>query len=57
MDQLSNHECYVARATSSRGLAQRAASPVVAAIHEEMASRYDSTAVLTRQNVTRLQAS
>lgn len=51
MDQL-NHDYYTARAVFSRELAQRAASPNVAAIHQELASRYDSIAAGVRRSMT-----
>lgn len=44
MNKLNDAEYYVARAAASRQLAQRATSPAIAAIHDEMASKYESTA-------------
>lgn len=41
MNQPNHQDYYVARAASSRGLAERAADPMIAAIHAELASRYD----------------
>ena len=41
MNQLDDQDYYVARAASSRDLAQRAASPGIAAIYAELATRYD----------------
>lgn len=41
MNQPNDQEYYVARAASSRDLAQRAATPMIAAIHVELAIRYD----------------
>jgi len=43
MDQLNNHEYYVARAESAREMAQRAVNPAIAAIHTQMATRYEIT--------------
>lgn len=43
MDQLDNHDYYLARAGTARKLAQRAASASVAAIHADLASRYEAT--------------
>lgn len=45
MDQRNHQDYYLARAEVSRGLAQRATNPVIAAIHVEFANRYDSMAV------------
>ena len=44
MDEFNNHGYYLARASAARELAQRAANPDIAAIHREMASRYEITA-------------
>ena len=41
MDQLNTYDYYVMRAEHSRDLAQRAASPGIAAIHHDLAERYD----------------
>lgn len=52
MDQLNHHEYYLTRAKTSRELAQQAASPAIAAIHSEMATRYENmVAQLGRNNV------
>ncbi len=44
MNQLNHHDYYLARAEASRGLAHRAADPMIASIHFELATRYDSVA-------------
>jgi hypothetical protein len=44
VQQLNSHEYYVTRAQASRRLAERAASPYIAAIHSDLASRYEHTA-------------
>ena len=41
MDQLNTYDYYVMRAEHSRELAQRAASRPIAALHNELADRYD----------------
>lgn len=41
MDQPDHQDYYVARAAAARELARRAATPAIAAIHTEMAVRYD----------------
>lgn len=41
MNQSNHREYYVARAASSRELAQRAADPAIAAIHVDLAERYE----------------
>ena len=45
MNQQSDQDYYVARAATSRDLAKRAADPASAAIHAELAIRYDKLAV------------
>ena len=42
MDQPNYQTYYVSRAAASRGLAQRAANPMIAAIHADLATRYDA---------------
>lgn len=42
MDQPSYQSYYLSRAAASRGLAQRAANPMIAAIHADLAARYDA---------------
>lgn len=39
-----NQEHYAARAAAARNMARRAATPAVAAIHAELASRYEQLA-------------
>ena len=41
MDQSNHHSYYRTRAKVSRELAQRAVSPGIAAIHSELATRYE----------------
>lgn len=45
MDQLNHQEYFRSRAATSRELAERAASPKVAAIHQELAMRYETLSV------------
>ncbi len=45
MDQRNHHEYYIARAEACRQLAERAVSPAIAAIHAELATRYEEVAV------------
>jgi hypothetical protein len=44
MDRLNDHDYYVARAKTCREMAARAASPAIAAIHAELATRYEAGA-------------
>lgn len=44
MNEPNDREYYVARAASSRNLAQRAANPAIAAIHADLAERYEALA-------------
>ncbi len=53
MDEFNNHGYYLARASAARDLAQRAANPAIAAIHQEMASRYDHTAAQIGQRLAK----
>ena len=46
MDKRNDHDYYLARAKASRELALRAASPAAAAIHSELAQRYEAAAFL-----------
>ncbi len=41
MNQPNYQDYYISRAAASRSLAQRAADPMIAAIHAELADRYD----------------
>lgn len=41
MNQLNDRDYYARRAATARNLAQRAADPAIAAIHAELAHRYD----------------
>ena len=41
MNQLNHQDYYVTRAATSRALALRAADPSIAAIHADLAKRYD----------------
>ncbi|MFV0625189.1 hypothetical protein ACBY01_14415 [Sphingomonas sp. ac-8] len=49
MNELNNHDYYLRRAQHSRQLADNAASPAIARIHQEMATRYEELAAATRQ--------
>ena len=51
MNQPNNQEYYVVRAAASRDLAQRAGNPTIAAIHAELATRYDSLAAQPDQTI------
>lgn len=55
MDQLNDHDYYVARACAARDLAQRAASPAIATIHAQMARRYERTVAEIEQQTDRAQ--
>lgn len=44
MNQLNHHDYYLARAAASRDLAERAGASKVAAIHAELAARYETMA-------------
>lgn len=44
MDQPNHQQYYVARAATSRDLAQRAADPAISAIHADFAKRYEMLA-------------
>lgn len=50
MNQLNHHQYYVARAAAARELAQRAVNPAIAAIHVELANRYELVADQTDQD-------
>ncbi len=41
MNQPNYQDYYMSRAAASRNLAQRATDPMIAAIHAELAARYD----------------
>ena len=41
MNQHNHHDYYLTRAKASHDLAQRAVSPAIAAIHAELAARYE----------------
>lgn len=43
MNLLNNREYYLSRVEKCRSLAERAASPQIAAIHSELATRYERT--------------
>lgn len=45
MKYQNHQDYYVARAAKSRDQAERAADPAVAAIHNELAKRYETLAV------------
>ena len=49
MNQQNHHDYYRTRATTSRTLAQRAADPDIAAIHAELANRYEAMAAQMEQ--------
>lgn len=51
MTALNNYDYYCRRAAHSRDLADHAASPGIARIHLEMASRYEELAAATRAEV------
>ena len=53
MDEFNNHRYYLTRANAARELARRAADPAIAAIHRDMANRYETTAAQIGQGVTR----
>lgn len=42
VNQLNHHDYYLTRAQASRALSHQASNPKIAAIHSELASRYDS---------------
>lgn len=50
MNQLNHYRYYVARAAAARNLAQRAVDPAIAAIHAELADRYELVADQTGQD-------
>lgn len=52
MDQIDTCYYYASRANAERALAQGAASPVVAAIHAEMASLYEDRAAQLMASMT-----
>ena len=45
MSQINNREYYLMRAANSHDMARRAVNPNIAAIHEELARRYEILAV------------
>lgn len=61
MNQQNHQEYYVERAATSRQLAQRAADPAIAAIHIDLATRYEALAGQSEPTIvsvlTRVQAS
>ena len=50
MNQLNDHDFYLVRAQASRKLARQAVDPAIAAIHFELASRYDGIVIELEQN-------
>jgi hypothetical protein len=52
MIERNNLEYYVNRAISCRQLAERATDPAIAAIHVDLATRYESLAAEPRSNDT-----
>lgn len=50
MDQLNHRDYYLTRAQASRDLAEQAANPAIAAIHSEMANRYDDMVIQLGRN-------
>lgn len=49
MNDEGNHRYYTARAKAARRLADRAASPYIAAIHHDLARLYDTVAQCSTQ--------
>ncbi len=49
MSQSNHQDYYIARAANSRDLARRAADPAIAAIHTNLAMRYDLLAAAPDQ--------
>ncbi len=49
MDRRNDHDYYIARAAASRELARSATSRAVAAIHSELAQRYEAAALLVQE--------
>jgi hypothetical protein len=52
MSEQNNQEYYLSRATTSRQLAERAIDPSIAAIHTDLATRYEMLAAESRPNNT-----
>lgn len=50
MDQLNHQDYYFTRAKASRELAQQAVNPAIAAIHSELATRYDDMVARLQPN-------
>ena len=53
MNQSNHLDYYVARAATSRDLARRAADRSIAAIHAELATRYDRLAAEIKRDTQR----
>lgn len=50
MTELNHQEYYVSRATSCRQMASQAIDPMIAAIHTDLAARYERLAAEPRSN-------